>query len=164
MPVQTGAGVAIYIGTTASATNLSEYQSDTYTQLEQVESIGSFGDSTSEVTFTGLSDARVQKLKGSQDAGNLSITMALDETSIDSSPLGGQGLLLAASQNTSSDTYNFYVEYNDAGTSSPNNGTRRYFSGQVATFVESVDGSDSIIMIASEVRINTAFIRAPAGT
>jgi hypothetical protein len=159
MTVQSGAGVKIYIGTTAAHSNQSEYEADTYTEIEQVESIGAFGDTTAEVTFTGLGDARIQKKKGSQDAGNISITMALDTTTVDSSPLGGQGQLLAASNDTTSSDYNFKVEYNDAGSGSPQSGTIRYFSGQVASFVESVEGADSILMATAEVRINTAFIR-----
>lgn len=161
MSVQTGAGVKIYIGTTAAHANQAAYEADTYTEIEQVESIGSFGDSTAEVTFTGLGDARVQKKKGSSDAGNLTITGALDTTAIDGSPLGGQGFLLAASEDTTSSDYNFKVVYNDLGLgdASPQAGTTRYFSGQVATFVESVEGADNIVMFNAEVRINTAIIR-----
>lgn len=164
MTVQTGAGVKIYIGTTAAHSNQSEYEADTYTEIEQVESIGEFGDSTAEVTFTGLGDSRTQKKKGSSDAGNITITGALDTSTIDSSPLGGQGLLLAAAEDTSSSDYNFKVVYNDAGTLSPNTGTTRYFSGQVATFRESIQGADNILMFNAEVRINTAIIRVGNGT
>lgn len=163
MSVQTGAGVKIYIGTTAAHSNQSDYENDTYTEIEQTESIGDFGDTTAEVTFTGLGDARVQKKKGSSDAGNLSITMAFDETSIDSSPLGGQGLLLAASEDTTSSDYNFKIVYNDGSTGSPlGTGTTRYFSGQVASMVESVSGADNVLMVNAEVRINTPFIRVAA--
>lgn len=161
MSVQTGAGVKVYIGTTAAHSNQSEYEADTYTEIEQVESIGTFGDNAAEVTFTGLGDARVQKKKGSRDAGNITISGALDTTAIDGSPLGGQGFLLAASEDTSSSDYNFKVVYNDSGLgdASPEAGTTRYFSGQVATFQESIEGADNVLMFSSEVRINTGFIR-----
>lgn len=162
MSVITGAGTKIYIGTTASATNQSEYEADTYTLIEQTESIGALGDTSAEVTFIGLDDARVQKKKGSRDAGNLPITMALSLEALESSPLGGQGLLLAASEDTSSSNYNFKVVYNNAGSGSPQSGSTRYFSGQAATWPEAVEGADSNLMVTAEVRINTGIIRVAA--
>lgn len=150
--VQTGAGVKIYIGTTTVATNSTQYAADTYAEIEKTEAIGSFGDTTEEVTFIGLGDARVVKKKGSSDAGTIEITFAFDEDAIDS---GGQADLLAASADTSSANYNFKVEYND-GTTTP---SIRYFSGQVGTFQEGVPGANSILMVSSEVRINTPILR-----
>jgi len=159
MSVQTGANCKIYIGTTAAHANQAAYEADTYTLVEQTESIGDFGDNYAEVTFTGLEDARVQKKKGAADAGNLSVTMAFDGTAF-GSPLGGQGVLTAASEDTTSSDYNFKVVFNDGTTGSPlGDGTTRYFSGQVATMSESISGADNILMVTAEVRINTSIIK-----
>jgi len=163
MAILTGANTKVYIGTTAAHANQAAYEADTYTEIEQTESIGDFGDTTNEVAFTGLGDARVQKKKGSSDAGNLSITMAADFAAMVSSPLGGQGALLAASEDTTSSDYNFKVVYNDGSTGSPLGvGSTRYFSGQVGTFVESTSGADNIVMLTTDVRINTGIIRVAA--
>ena len=161
MSIQTGAGVKFFIADeTTAQTTADGYAALTWTEIEQVSSIGTYGDSTAEVSITLLGDARVQKRKGSADAGNLTVTMALDVTTIDSSPLGGQGKLLAAADNTQSATnYNFKILMNDGSTTSPESGTTRYFAGQVASWQESIEGPDEILMATSEIRINSAFVR-----
>ena len=153
--IQTGAGVVIGIATvTTEVADLAAYEALTYTPVEQTESIGDYGDSTNEVTFTGLGDARVQKKKGAADAGNLSVTMAFDGTGG-----AGQAAIIAAAADTTSTDYHFEVVFNDDLGA---NATTRYFSGQVASAVESVSGADSIIMLTCEIRINTAILKKAA--
>lgn len=161
MSVQTGANSKIYIATTygTAPADQSAYEALTWVEIEQTESIGEFGDSTAEVTFTGLGDARVQKLKGSSDAGTMSVQMAFNEIA-SGSPLTGQGYLVLASANTTVDNYAFKVTYNDATTGSPlGTDTTRYFAGQVGTFVEGVSGADNVLTVSSDIRINSAIIR-----
>jgi len=162
MAIQAGAGSKIYIADeTTTQTTAAGYDGLTWTEIEQTEAIGSFGDSTNVVTFTGLGDARVQKLKGSADAGTLNIVMGFKKDAF-GSPLGGQGKLLAAADDTTDTNYNFKIELNDAGTGSPQNPSTRYFAGQVGTFVEGVPGADDIVRVESEVRINTVITRKTA--
>lgn len=148
MGIQTGANVAVSIGTTTVAANQLAYEGDTYTAIGGVESLSEFGDSSAEVTFTGLTDARVQKLKGSRNAGNMTISMAFLGTD------AGQAALITAEADNTSSNYNFKVEFSD--------GEVRYFSGQVASVVESVGGADSVVMLNCEVRINTPLIKVAA--
>lgn len=161
MSVQAGANSKIYIAVENGSVpaNQTAYEALTWVEIEQTESIGEFGDSTAAVTFTGLGDARVQKLKGSSDAGTLSIVMAFNELA-DGSPQTGQYLLLQASEDTTPNNYAFKVTYDDASTGSPlGTDTTRYFAGQVGTFVEGVSGADDIIRVSSEIRINSAIVR-----
>lgn len=157
MAVATGAGAKIYISdATSTATTQGNFEAETYLEFEQTESIGDFGDTTNPVTFTGLGDARVQKIKGSLDAGTLSVVGALNE-SADGSPLTGQYQFLVAANNTTSASYAFKIELNDATTGSPlGTNTVFYFLGQVGTYVRSVPGADEILRVTSEVRINSA--------
>jgi len=161
MAVQTGAGAKIYIATTYGTTNPANqaaYEALTWVEVEQTENIGEFGDSTAAVTFTGLGDSRVQKLKGSSDAGTLTVTMAYNE-SADGSPQTGQYLMLQASENATADNYRFQITFNDASTGSPlGTDSTFYFSAQVGTFVRSVAGADEIIRVTCETRINSAII------
>jgi len=148
MGIQTGANVAVSIGTTTPMADAAAYALDTWVAVGGVESIGSFGDSSAEVTFTGLTDARVQKLKGARDAGTLSIAMAF---------IGGdtgQDALATAEADDTSANYNFKVEYSD--------GEVRYFAGQVASVVEEVSGANSVLMLNCEVRINTPIVKVAA--
>lgn len=161
MGVATGAGSKIYIATAYGTVPVNEaaYIALTWVEVEQTESIGEFGDSTAAVTFTGLGDARVQKLKGSSDAGTLNVVMAFNALA-DGSPTTGQYLMQQASANTTADNYRFKVTFNDASSGSPlGKNTTRYFSGQVGTWVEGVPGADDILRVSAEVRINSPIIR-----
>ena len=157
MAVATGAGCKIYISsTTSTASNQGEFEALTWIELEQTESIGEFGDTTTPVQFIGLGDARVQKIKGSLDAGTLSVVMAFNEAA-DGSPITGQYQMLQAANDTTSSNYGIKIELNDATTGSPlGTDTTFYFNGQVGTFVRSVPGADEILRVTSEVRINSA--------
>jgi len=162
MAIQSGAGSKIYIADeTTEQTTVAGYDGLTWTEIEQTEAIGEFGDTTATVEFTGLGDARVQKLKGSSDAGTLSIVMGFKKDAF-GSPLGGQGKLLSAADDTTDTNYNFKIEFSDQGSGSPQNPSTRYFRGQVGTFVEGVPGADEIIRVNSEVRINSTILRKNA--
>ena len=162
MSIATGASSKIFIATTSGTTNpvdAAAYAALTWVEVEQTESIGEFGDSQAAVTFTGLGDARVQKLKGSSDAGTLSVTMAYNELA-DGSPTTGQYLLAVANADTTPANYRFKITFNDGSTGSPlGTDTTHYFAGQVGTFVLGVPGADDIIRVSSEIRINSAIIR-----
>lgn len=158
MAAQTGAGKKFYISpTTGEQANQAAYEALAWTEVEWVESIGEVGDTTAAVTLTLLGDARVQKFKGSSDAGTAPVTFAFKDDAY-GSPLGGQGRMLAANADTTSTVYNFKISYEDS-TASPLVHTTRFFGGQVGTFVESIDGADEIVRITSEVRINTPIVR-----
>lgn len=164
MPVQTGANAKFYIATTSGAVPADQaaYEALTWVLCEQTEALGTLGDTTAEVTFIGLDDARVQKLKGSSDAGNLDVTMGFNQDFL-ASPLTGQGYLLLASEDTSSDNYFFRRVLGDASTGSPlGTGTTEYCAGQVGTFQIAVDSADSIVMLTTQVRVNSAIIRVAA--
>ncbi len=152
MAIQTGAGAKLYIATVAGTVPASSgaYAALTYRECEQTESIGALGDTTAEVTFTGLGDSRTQKLKGSSDAGNLDVTMAFSADALTASPSTGQDLLLIASNDTSSDNYRFKRTFG---------GVTEYFSGMVGSFVIDISGADNIIMLNSQIRVNSPIIR-----
>lgn len=159
MALQTGANKKFYIAiTTGEQANQAAYEAITnWTEVENTESIGEFGDQSTDVTFLGLGDGRTQHLKGSRDAGTQTVTFAFLDSAY-GSPLGGQGLMLAANADTTNTVYNFKVSYQDS-TSSPLVHTTRYFGGFVGTFREGITGADDVVMVTSDVRINTPIIR-----
>ena len=164
MAIQTGANAKFYIATTSGAVpaNQGAYEALTWVECEQTDALGALGDTTAEVTFTGLGDARVQKLKGSSDAGTLDLSMAYNQDAF-GSPLTGQGHLLVASNDTSSDNYYFKRVLGDGSTGSPlGTGTTEYCAGMVGSFTITVDGADSIVMLNSQVRVNSPIIRVGA--
>jgi len=151
--IQAGAGAKLYIATAKGAvlTTAGAYAALTYRECEQTEAIGALGDTTAEVNFTGLGDARVQKLKGSSDAGNLDVSMAFNDALFTESPSTGQELLLTASEDTTTDNFRFKRTIG---------AVTEYFSGKVGTWVVDVSGADNIVMLTSQIRVNSAIIRA----
>lgn len=85
MPVNTGAGTRIYIGprltgalpkVTADAITL--LSGLTYVEVGEVESIGDYGDTINDVTFSGLASGRATHLKGLADAGSVEVSIGFD--------------------------------------------------------------------------------------
>lgn len=116
------AGAKVYIGTTTAAADETDFAADTYTEIGLVETIGDFGDTAADVTFTGLSDQRTQHLKGSFDAGTMQLTCGRDDSD------AGQAALISAF--ASPQPYNFKIEWND-GDGTPDSGSVSYFRGRV---------------------------------
>lgn len=128
------------------------YQALTYIAIGEIESIGSFGDTSNEVTFASLSDGRMRRMKGTRDAGTLDLVMGIDYGDT------GQAALLAAEKTDYN--YAFKVVFNDA----PDGGTpsERYFIAQVGSASEQVDSADSILKLNSSLWINSEITRVDA--
>ena len=63
---------------TASGATLSGGGSSGWVQIGEVENMGEFGDTASNITFSSIEDARVRKMKGSRDAGQMSLACGFD--------------------------------------------------------------------------------------
>lgn len=148
MALQTSANCKFYIGTKAPATDLTEFQSDTYTEVGSIEDLGEFGDAFNAVTFTSLGDGRVRKLKGTKDAGDMTLVVAFDAGD------AGQTALVAAANDTSSDGYNCKVELND--------GTTFYFRAQVMGARITVGAADNVIRRNVTIAIDSAVLMQEA--
>ena len=144
MAIQTSAGATLSLGTTAAATTAAEYGADTYAAIGFLESIGDFGDNFNPVTFTGLSDSRVSKVKGSADGGDLSFSFAFDDTN------AGQAALIVAHADLVGN-YNIKVAFSG--------GEIRYFKAQVMQLSESAPNADSILMVNASLAINSAIVK-----
>jgi hypothetical protein len=144
MAIQSAAGASLSLGTTAAATDASSFGADTYQAIGFLESIGDFGDTWNPISFTGLSDARVQKLKGSQDGGDVSFTFAFDDTD------AGQAALMVAHADATGN-YNIKVEFSG--------GEIRYFKAQIMQLSESAPNADSILMVNASMSINSAIVK-----
>jgi hypothetical protein len=141
--INTATGWKLYIGTTLAADDQTEYVADSYTEVGLVETLGSFGDQASGVTFSSLGDGRVRKAKGARDAGTMSITCAHEPTD------AGQAAMIAAQR--TSDAYNIKVEANDsAGTDSV-----FFFRAFVRSARLNVGGNDNVVRREFELDIDT---------
>lgn len=73
MGVATAAGARLYIGTTAD-----DPLTDTYTEVGEVASLGEFGRTYAEVTWSPINSRGVQKFKGSFNDGSLAVGLGRD--------------------------------------------------------------------------------------
>lgn len=147
MTVNTAAESKVYLGTTAIALTLNDYEADSYIAVGEVEDLGEFGDESEEVTFTSLNNARVRKFKGPRDAGTMTISCGND-----SSDEGQQALVAAEAQPLD---YNVKIELNDKLTL---NGTPTtiYFSGKIMSKRLNVGNVSNVVRRMFNVGINTA--------
>ena len=147
-------GAKVYICETAEseAPTLVEYQALTWVQINEVESLGTFGDTAEEINFTSLSDERVRKVKGARNAGTLELIMGIDYSDT------GQIALLAAEKEIHS--YPFKVEFNDA----PEGGTpsERYFNAKVGSASEQLDTANNVMKLNASLWIDSAIERVNA--
>lgn len=152
MAVHTSAGSKIFIGPVAGASvdTEAEYEVLSYVQVGEVEDIGAFGDAVNAVTFTSLSDRRVQKLKGSYDAGAFNVTMGLD-----GDDAGQEDLRDALASDAD---YAFKVVLNDGSTGSPSQDTTYYFRAKVMSFTTNIGGVENVTRAEASIAINSAIV------
>jgi hypothetical protein len=158
MDIATTAGAKISISNAAVITSVTdttaEYAALTYIEVKQVESLGDFGDQSNLVNFTSLADARVRKLKGSRDAGELALVVA----NVADDP--GQVALIAAEKTKF--LYAFKVEFSDKGPGSGAVNTTIYFAALVNSGNFSVGGADDVIRSNYSLPIDTPLFITPA--
>lgn len=150
MTFKTGVGTTIAIGTTLATPGgtQAEYEADTYTTVGETESVGPFGDERTQVRFISLADGRVQKARGSADAGDQTIVYAHKTGD------AGQAALAAAYAATSqaTDEFNIRVRFNDAVTVNP---TTWYYRARVMSQRVREITNDGSILVEAILAINT---------
>jgi hypothetical protein len=147
MASSTAAGSALAISAGVPATfDAAGYAALTFTEIGQIEKIGSIGATYAKVEFQPLKGAK-QKHKGSVDYGSLQPSLAHDDAD------AGQTLLRTAADAATA-LYAFMVTYPS--------GAKRYFQGRVFGYPETTDGADTILMAAPTVEISTAIVKVAA--
>lgn len=153
MTIKSAAGAKIYIGTTAAAANETQFAADTYTEIKEVEDLGELGDESEAITFAGLSEARVKKLKGARDAGTLVLVVGRD-------PLDAGQIAIKAAEKTSFE-YNFKIVANDAPDADHTNSVY-YFRGLVMSARDNYGQQNNVVRTTFNIGINTAILEVPA--
>jgi hypothetical protein len=159
VPVFATAGSKVYIGTPMDDSDedlvAADFSGQTWTSIGYLESIGTFGDAANPIETSYIDRARVLKMKGVRNAGNLELVAGIDFTD------EGQLALLAAEKTSSN--YAFKIEFNDKPVSgaSPKNSTRM-FVGLVMTATEQLDAADNVMKLNASVGINSNIVRTQA--
>jgi hypothetical protein len=155
MTINAAAGTRVFIGGTTTDMDESQgtFEADSYVEIEEVESIGDFGDAAESVPFTSLSDNRVRKLKGPRDAGTCALVVG------DFPGDAGQTALVAA-EATAFD-YRFKVIGNDALTLG-GDGSVSYFAAKVMGKKKSVGAANNVVRRTFDLGINSDILEVAA--
>lgn len=148
MAVYTMGNTQVFIGTTTVASDLTDYQADTYQEISEVQSISALVDMQNFAQFTALDDARERNFKTTKSAENITLSCGFDPDD------AGQSAVRTAAADTDQVNYNFKVEYNDDGSSNP---TTVYFSGQVGNDPYPGGAAEDISIVEYTIVNNTGF-------
>ncbi|KRV76382.1 hypothetical protein P3W55_13220 [Pseudomonas citronellolis] len=159
--LNTAAGCRLGFGTKTPAATEAEYKADTYVDVGEIEDLGEFGDTFSNVNFTALSDGRVRKYKGTADAGDMTLTVGLDNGD------AGQRAVALAHKDRSKGNYNVKVTLNDGDPNAvpPVLPTTFYFGVKVMNNTVAAGAADNVVRRNITMGINTdilEIIAAPA--
>lgn len=157
--LNTAAGCRFSLGTKTAAATEAEYAADTYIQVGEIEDLGEFGDTFSSVTFTSLSDGRVRKYKGTADAGDMTLTVGLDNGD------AGQKAVKTAHKDRSKGNYNIKVTLNDGDpTAQPAVlPTTFYFNGKIMNNTVAPGAADNVVRRNITIGINSDILEIEAG-
>lgn len=150
------AGSRIFIGQAKAQQSAdfveADFDGQSWVEISWVESIGAFGDESSEITFDAIGEGRTIKLKGVRNAGNLALVVGADYTD------AGQAALRAGE--ATPDDYAFKVEFDDA----PAGGTpsKRYFIAKIMSARETLDTANNVIKLNTNLGINSNVVRVDA--
>lgn len=157
--LNTAAGCRISIGTKTAAATETEFKADTYVEIGEIEDLGEFGDTFSSVTFTSLRDGRVRKYKGTADAGDMTLTVGLDNGD------AGQNAVKTAHKDRSKGDYNFKITLND-GDPAANPAvlpTTYYYRGKVMNNTVAAGAADNVVRRNITIGINSDVLEIAAG-
>jgi hypothetical protein len=158
MGVNTNFGSKLWISsaTTTTATDTqAEFEVLTYTQVGSVESIGAFGDTYQDVTFTPLSASRTEHHKGTVDAGTFTATVGFDAADT------GQDALMTALADVNG-IYAFQVQLGDGSSGSPSAPTTQYFLGRVMAAPLNIGGANNLPRRDVQISVISAIIQVDA--
>jgi hypothetical protein len=151
-----GSTLAISTTTTTSATDTqAEFEALAYTAIGEIESVGDLGDTFQAVTFTALGDGRVRKLKGTADAGDLTVTVAFDSTDT------GQDAMRTALA-SQSNQYAFRLQVADGSSGSPSAPSTQFFLGRVMSGSINVGDANNVVRQTFTIGIDSPIILVDA--
>ena len=165
MAISTSAGARFFIGQTvnvdsieamtdeAAMTFFEAIAEELWTEVEEVESISQFGDTSQVANFVSLGKRRVRKLKTTNDAQTTTLMVGRD-------PLDAGQIALAAAQKTDFN-YALRVIYNGARDVNYSPSTE-YFGGMVLSRPTTIGAATDITKRSFEIAINTAIYEDPS--
>jgi len=128
----------------------------TWTEISGTTNLGSAGDTSELITSNHIGSARVRKLKGTKNAGTMTVVCDLDYDD------DGQNALLVAE--AAKESYAFKIQFNDAPTGGAP--SLRFFVAYVMSAEEQFDEANSVQKLNATLEIDSNIVKvaAAAGT
>jgi hypothetical protein len=154
-------GAKLYIGGVLDMKSadfeLTDFDGVTFTEIKDLESLGSLGDSAAEITQDLIGEARTKRLKGTRSAAPMEVIAAINYED------AGQQALIAAEK--TDDDYAFKLVFDDA----PSSGaaptpSERYFIAKVGSATEAYDTANTVMKLNASLWVNSNIVRVDAAT
>lgn len=161
MAVSTTSGSRLYIGPAVNIDTIKALSDEdavtyfeglSYTEVEEIESIGEFGDESGTTTFASLKDERERMFKTVRSAGTLAVVVGRDALD------AGQAALIAAEKTDFH--YAFKVVFDDSRTGSFSDSVE-YFGGLVLGRRTSAGSAADITKRTFNIAVNTTVYNVP---
>lgn len=154
MAIFTTAGAKLYIGGALDgpAVTPSSFTGIVWVEVRRLENLGSFGDTSEEITFDDIGEARRIKLKGPRDAGMMEVVAAIDS--------GDAGQTAVRAAEATPNDYAFRVVFNDAPVGG--SASERRFVGKVMSVAEVLDGASNVMKLNMSIGVNSNVVRIDA--
>lgn len=150
------AGSRLYVGQSLAAKTvpfvLADFAGQSWVPVNWMENLGAFGDESTSVTFDAIEQQRTQKLKGTRNAGDMTLVCGIDYEDV------GQATLRGAE--TEPNNYAFKVVFNDAP--SGGSGSERYFIALVMSARETLDTANNVMKLNATLGLNSNIVRVNA--
>jgi len=147
--VQTAAGSKLFIGTTAD-----NGDSDSYTEVAEVVSIGEFGRTYDQIKFSSLGDRNVRKFKGQRDDGDINLDLGRSVGD------AGQAAMIVALD--SDHDYNFKITLNDDADITGSVPTTLIFKAKVMSYTTNIGGPNDVVKAKAMLGIKSNSITETA--
>lgn len=130
----------------------SDFTGASWTEVKGTTNLGAAGDTSELITSNQIGSARTRKLKGTRNAGSMTVVCDLDYAD------PGQLALVAAEK--AKETYAFKIQFNDA----PEGGTpsERYFVALVMSASEEMNEANSVMSLNATLEIDSNIVRVAA--
>ena len=150
MGIQGSLGATWKISAAQPATeNEAGYAALSYTEVNEIASLGAIGPTFEDVTFTPLKDVITQHRKGGADYGQLTVSMAVDNSD------AGQTLVASGVDGAEKNTvFSHKVTLQD--------GAVRYFQGQIYSNPENVGTASDMVLSEVNVMLSSGIVKVAA--
>lgn len=150
------AGAKLYIGgseiTDPDSQELADYTGETWTQVSRVQDFGSIGDTREVATYREADVKRVKRISTYKDGGAPNMVFTFDDSD------AGQAALIAAEGKN----YAFKIEYDNAASGSPQNGTTLYFTAMPTSNDRNLGDGTAVTTRTVALQINSDVLEVAA--